>query len=54
MRSVPNLLIMMNHFKEYFYRGQDENSKAVLDTIVWFSYGEFTFEQITKTLEKIS
>ncbi|XP_049378266.1 uncharacterized protein LOC125843073 [Solanum stenotomum] len=42
----------LNH--EYFYRGQNDNSKAVLDTIVGGSYGECTFAQIAEKMEKIS
>ena len=30
--------------EEYFYRGQDDNNKAVLDTIVGGSYGKCTDE----------
>ncbi|WMV18457.1 hypothetical protein MTR67_011842 [Solanum verrucosum] len=40
--------------KEYFYRGKDDNSKDVIDTIVGGSYGECTFEQIAEKVEKIS
>ena len=40
--------------KEYFYRGQDDNNKAVLDTIVGGSYGERPYAEIAKKSEKIS
>ncbi|KAH0767894.1 hypothetical protein KY285_003765 [Solanum tuberosum] len=54
IRGVPNHRIDDELLKEYFYRGQDDNSKAVLDTIARGSYGECTFEQSTEKLEKIS
>ena len=34
VRSVPNHRIDDESLKQYFYRGQDDNNKAVLDTIV--------------------
>ena len=40
--------------KEYFYRGKDDNNKAVLDTIAGGSYGESPYAEIAKKLEKIS
>ena len=40
--------------KEYFYRGQDDNNKAVLDTIAGGSYGECSYAEIAEKLEKIS
>ena len=40
--------------KEYFNRGQDENNKAVLDTIAGGSYGECPYAEIAEKLEKIS
>ena len=40
--------------KEYLYRGQDDNNKAVLDTIAGGSYGECPYAKIAKKLEKIS
>ena len=40
--------------KEYFYRGQDDNNKAVLDTIAGGSYGECPYAEIVEKLEKIS
>ncbi|XP_049368382.1 uncharacterized protein LOC125833276 [Solanum verrucosum] len=54
IRRVPNQRINDELLKEYFYRGQDDNRNAVLDTIVGGSYGECTFEQIAEKLEKIS
>ena len=33
LRSVPNHRIDDESLKEYFYRGQDDNNKAVLDTM---------------------
>ena len=54
MRGVPNHRIYDESLKEYFYRGQDENDKALLDTIVGDSYGEWTYAEIAKKLEKIS
>ena len=40
VRGVPIHRIYDESLKEYFYRGQDENDKALLDTIVGDSYGE--------------
>ena len=54
LRSVPNHCIDNESLKEYFYRGQDDNNKAVLDTIAGGSYVECTCAEITKNLEKIS
>ena len=31
LRSVPNHRVDNESLKEYFYRGQDDNNKAVLD-----------------------
>ena len=39
LRSVPNHRIDNETLKEYFYRVQDDNNKAVLDTIAGGSYG---------------
>ena len=39
LRSVPNHRIDDESLKEYFYRGQDDNNEAVLDTIASGSYG---------------
>ena len=44
----------MSSLKEYFYRGQDNNNKAVLDTIAGGPYGECPYAEIAEKLEKIS
>ena len=54
MRSVLNNNIDDESLKEYFYRGQDDNNKAVLDMIAGGSYGECTYADIAEKLEKIS
>ena len=54
VRCVPNHRIDEESLKEYFYRGQDDNNKAVLDTIARGSYGDCTYAQISKKLERIS
>ena len=55
MRSVPNHRIDDDSLKEYFYRGHDDNNnKAVLDTIAGGSYGECPYAEIPEKLEKIS
>ena len=54
LRSVPNHSIDEESLKEYFYRGQDDNSKAVLDTIAGGSYGGCPYAEIAEKLEKIS
>ena len=54
LRSVPNHCIDDESLKEYFYRGQDDNNKAVLDTIAGGSYGECPYAKIAEKLEKIS
>ena len=54
LRSVPNHRIDDESLKEYFYRGQDDNNKAVLDTIAGGSYGQCPYAQIAEKLEKIS
>ena len=53
-RSSPNHHIDDESLKEDFYRGQDDNNKAVLDTIACGSYGECPYAEITEKLEKIS
>ena len=40
--------------KEYFYRVQNDNNKAVLDTIEGGSYGEWPYAEIAEKIEKIS
>ena len=54
MRSVPNHRIDDESLKDYFYWGQDNNNKAVLDTIAGGSYGECPYAEIAEKLEKIS
>ena len=54
LRSVPNHRIDDESLKEYFYRGQDDNNKAVLDMIAGGSYGECSYAEIAQKLEKIS
>ena len=54
LKSVPNHRIDDESLKEYFYRGQNDNNKVVLDTIVGGSNGECPYVEITKKLEKIS
>ena len=54
LRSVPNHHIYDVSPKKYFYRGQDDNNKAVLDTIAGGSDGEFSYVDIAEKLEKIS
>ncbi|TMW88876.1 hypothetical protein EJD97_017961, partial [Solanum chilense] len=54
LRSIPNHRINDESLKEYFYRGRDDNSKAVLDTIASGSYGECPYAEIAEKLEKIS
>ena len=53
-RSIPNHCIDDESLKEYFYRRQDDNNKAVLDTIASGSYGECPYAEISKNIEKIS
>lgn len=54
LRSFPDHRIDDESLKEYFYRGQDDNNKAVLDTIAGGSYGECPYAKIAEKLEKIS
>ena len=53
LKSVPNHRIDDESLKEYFYRGQNDNNKAVLDTIAGGSYGECPYAEIAEKLEKI-
>ena len=53
MRSIPNHCIDDESLKEYFYRGQDDNNKAVLDTIAGGSYRECPCAKIAEKLEKL-
>ncbi|TMX04602.1 hypothetical protein EJD97_006809 [Solanum chilense] len=54
LRSVPNHRIDDKSLKEYFYRGHDDNNKALLDTITGGSDGECPYAEIAEKLEKIS
>ena len=54
LRSVPNHRIDDESLKEYFYRGHDDNNKAVFDTIASGSYGECPYAEITEKLDKNS
>uniref|UniRef100_M1DM31 Integrase core domain containing protein n=1 Tax=Solanum tuberosum TaxID=4113 RepID=M1DM31_SOLTU len=54
MRGVPNHRIDDESLKDYFYRGQDDNGKVVIDTIMGGSYGECSFPKIIEKMEKIS
>ena len=54
LSTVPNHCIDDDSLKEYFYREQDDNNKAVLDTIAGGSYGECPYAEIAEKLEKIS
>lgn len=54
IRSVPNHHIDAESLKEYFYKGQDENGRSVLDKITRGSYCECTFEDIPEKLQRIS
>ena len=53
LRSVPNHRIDDESLKEYFYRGQDDNNKAVLDNIAGGSFEECPYAEIVEKLEKI-
>ena len=46
LTSVPNHHIDNESLKEYFYRGQDDKNKAVLDTIAGSSYDECPYAEI--------
>ena len=52
--SFLNHRIDDDSLKEYFYRGKDDNNKAVLDTIAGGSYKECPYAKIVEKLEKIS
>ena len=54
MRGVPNHHIDDDSLKEYFYRGEVDRNKEMLDTIMGTSYGEYTYAEIVEKLEKIS
>ena len=53
LRSIPDHRIDDESLKEYFYWGQDNNNKAILDTIAVGSYGK-CYVEIAEKLEKIS
>ena len=53
LRSVPNHRIDDESLKEYFYRGQDDNNKAVLDNIAGGSFEECPYAEIAEKSEKI-
>ena len=50
LRSVPNHRIDDESLKEYFYRGQDDNNKSVVDKIVCGSNGECNYAEIAENL----
>ena len=54
LQSVPNHFIDDESLKDYLYWGQDDNNKAVLDTIAGGSYGECPYAEISEKLDKIS
>lgn len=54
LRSVPNHRNDDESLKEYLYWGQDDNNKAVLDSIAGGSDGEYPYAEIEEKLEKIS
>lgn len=54
MRGVTNHRIDDESFKYYFYWGQNDNNKGVLDTITSGCYGECTYAEIAEKMVKIS
>ena len=54
VRGVPKYRIDDESLKEYFYRGQDEKNKVVLDIIAGGSYRECMYAEFLEKLEKIS
>lgn len=54
MRSLPNHHINDELLKEYFYRGQYDNGKVVLNIFAGGAYGACTFQEIAVKLEKTS
>ena len=46
LRSIPNHLIHDELLKQYFYREDDDNNKAMLDTIAGGSYKECPYAKI--------
>ena len=53
-RSVPNHRIDDELLKEYFYQGQDDNNKSILDNIAGESNCECTYVEIALKFKKIS
>lgn len=54
VRSIQDHLIDDESLKQYFYKGQDYNNKAVFGTIAGCCYVECTYAKIVENLEKIS
>ena len=48
LRSVPNHHIDDESLNMYFYRGQNNNNKVVLDPIAGGCYGECTYAKIAE------
>ena len=53
VRGVPNNCIDDESLKKYFYRGQADDNKGVLEMIAGGSYNECTYAEIAEKLEKI-
>ena len=49
LRSFPNHRIDNESLKKYFYRGQDDNNKAVLDTIAGVFMGSVLMPRLQKS-----
>lgn len=54
IRGVLNYRVDEKSLRGYFYLGQEDKCKVVVDTITGGSYGDCTFEQIMEKLWKIS
>ena len=54
MRGFQNHRINDESLDDFFYWRQDDNNKAVFDSIEAGSYGDCTYAEITEKLEKIS
>lgn len=54
VRGVTNNHIDHESLNNYFYRGQEDNNKAVIDTISRGQYSECTYAEITEKLDKIT
>ena len=54
MRIVPNHRIDNESLKEYLYRGNIDNNKAVLDNIAGGCYEECPYAEIAEKFDKIS